>query len=147
MVAKGHLHSPLALVVRLVRVQLGTGGVPDEVDPRRDAQASIPWHGQRIGDIDADGIKPKGLQGEGPADGEQGRVALHGRAVVQGHDVRAVRARPRGGAQRADPEADRGSVALERAQGRLGVARMVGRDESRPRLRDGDRHPEAGEDL
>ena len=91
-VAEGHPHRDLALVVRLVRVQLGAGRVADDPQPVGEAEPAVARERRAAGRVDAVALEAEVVDREVAPDGQQDRVALGGRAVGEVDDVRAVAA-------------------------------------------------------
>ena len=92
--AEGHPDRDLALVVRLVGVQLRSRRVAD--DPQAVGQAQPPVTRERrpAGRVDAVVLEAQIVDRERPSDREQDDMALGGRAVVEIDDVRRRRSRP-----------------------------------------------------
>ena len=145
--AERHADRDLALVVRLVGVQLRSRRVAD--DPQAVGQPQPPVARERRppGRVDAVVLEPQVVERERAPDREQDDMALGGRAVVEVDDVGAVLARRGPRSERPDAGPDRHAVGLERGAQDLGIARVVGRREARPGLDDRRRDAETGIDL
>ena len=145
--AERHADRDLALVVRLVGVQLRPRRVAD--DPQAVGQAQPPVTRERRppGRVDAVVLEPQIVERERTPDREQDDVALGGRAIVELDDVGAVLARRGPRSERPDAGPDGHAVGLERGAQDLGIARVVGGREARPGLDDRRRDAEAGIDL
>ena len=75
----------------LVGVELGAGRVADDPQPVGDPEPAVPRERRATARVDAVVLEAEVVERERPADGEQDRVALGGRAVVQLDDVGTVR--------------------------------------------------------
>ena len=106
-VTEGHPDRPLALVVGLMGVQLGSGRITDQEQPG--ARSAGDRHGaarSRLATSIPTCSRPSSIEREGPPDGEQDGVTGRAAAVVELDHVRAVRPSRRPGPYGPDAKAD-----------------------------------------